>query len=130
MHNSRLLYIHERHSFHFNQVLFQSVLTRMSYQHAKKCRHTDRQTTFQLLHSRWHHTVEALSRFDQHNNLVFHILLIIVVVKFCPYNNPSCKVVLQCYKVINTLHKMPQSCENLVTTLQGCNKVATTMKFP
>ena len=31
---------------------------------------------------------------------------------------------------MNTLHKMPQPCSNLVTTLQSCGKVATTSKFP
>ena len=42
----------QRHSFHFEQVSFQSMLTRLSYQCAKKCRQidgqTDRQTAFQL----------------------------------------------------------------------------------
>ena len=33
-----------RHSFHFEQVQFQSVLTQLSYQRAKKCRQMDRHT--------------------------------------------------------------------------------------
>ena len=38
----------QRHSFHFEQVRFQSALTWLSYQRAKKCRRTDGQTAFQL----------------------------------------------------------------------------------
>ena len=30
----------------------------------------------------------------------------------------------QPFKVVNTLHKMPQPCDNHVTTLQSCGKVA------
>ena len=59
------------------------------------------------------------------------------MIKFCTYNPTSnldnylWNVVLQpSCKVVNTLRKMPQPCDNLVTTLQGCSKVATTSKFP
>ena len=37
------LCVPQRQSLHFEQVPFQSVLTRLSYKCAKKCRHTDRQ---------------------------------------------------------------------------------------
>ena len=37
---------------------------------------------------------------------------------------------LQLCKVANTLYKLPQPCDNLVTTLQSCSKVATTQLFP
>ena len=43
----------QRHSFHFEQVSFQYMLPRLSYQRAKKCRRTDRQTDgFSALYSR------------------------------------------------------------------------------
>ena len=36
---------------------------------------------------------------------------------------------LQLCKVAKTLHKLPWPCDNLVTTLQSCSKVATTIFF-
>ena len=38
----------QRHGFDFKQILFQSMLTLLSYLRAKKCGRTDRQTAFQL----------------------------------------------------------------------------------
>ena len=62
----------KRHSFHFEQVLFQSVLTRLSYQRAKKCRQmdgqtdrqTDRQTAFKL------YIVDELARHAMYHNVL------------------------------------------------------------
>ena len=81
-----------------------------------------------------HHTVEALSKFHQHN-LMFRILLIWLVTQFCFYN-PSgnfniylgsghhfTTIMQGCHHPAR-LHKVPQSCDNPATTLQDCGKVA------
>ena len=41
-----------------------------------------------------------------------------------PLHNHHARL-LQLCKVANTLHKLPQLCDNLVTILQSCSKVAT-----
>ena len=46
-----------------------------------------------------------------------------------PLHNHHARL-LQLCKVANTLHILPQPCDNLVTTLQSCSKVATTQLFP
>ena len=38
-----------------------------------------------------------------------------------PLHNHHARL-LQLCKVANSLHKLPQSCDNIVTTLQGCSK--------
>ena len=67
---------------------------------------------------------------------MFHTLLIIIItlqvtlaftcgIEFYYFDDhftPSCKVVT----TLQGLHKLPQPCDNLVTTLQSCSKVATT----
>ena len=92
-----------------------------------------------------HKYIEALCRFNQYS-LMFHSYSVDIEVKFCSYNPSSnfnfylCNGVLlfqqplhnhharllQLCKVANTLHKLPQPCVNLITTLQSCSKVATT----
>ena len=64
-----------RHRFRFEQVSFQYMLPRLSYQRAKKCRQTDRQTAFQLyivdiyikntLNSAMSYVVEVISHLQQ-----------------------------------------------------------------
>ena len=87
-----------------------------------------------------HHT----GRSTNQHSLMFHTLLIqrlsfvLITPNFYLWNRVSLLQqplhnhharLLQLCKVVNTLHKLPQPCDNLVTTLQGCSKVTTTQLF-
>ena len=47
-------------------------------------------------------------------------------IKFYYFSNHFTTIMQGLCKVVNTLHKAPQPCDNLLTTLQDCSKVATT----